>query len=170
TADEPGMHSSQNEQDNRLYAPHAKVAMVEPSDSVECKEFINHAFEISEEFDTPVLFRVTTRVCHSKGIVELSERKEVGIKEYEKNIRKYIMVPANSKVKHVEIEEERIPRMSEYSNNTPLNRIEWGDKSIGIITSGISYLHAKEVFGENASYLRSEESRVGEQRVGDVWR
>ncbi|HLR35233.1 MAG TPA: indolepyruvate ferredoxin oxidoreductase subunit alpha [Tissierellales bacterium] len=154
TADEPGMHSSQNEQDNRLYAPHAKVAMVEPSDSVECKEFINHAFEISEEFDTPVLFRVTTRVCHSKGIVELSERKEVGIKEYEKNIRKYIMVPANSKVKHVEIEEERIPRMREYSNNTPLNRIEWGDKSIGIITSGISYLHAKEVFGENASYLK----------------
>lgn len=154
TADEPGMHSSQNEQDNRLYAPHAKVAMLEPSDSAECKEFIKHAFEISEEFDTPVLFRVTTRVCHSKGIVEFSEREEIGIKEYEKNIKKYIMVPANSKVKHIEIEEERIPKMREYSNNCPLNKIEWGDKSVGIITSGISYLHAKEVFGDKASYLK----------------
>lgn len=154
TADEPGMHSSQNEQDNRLYAPHAKVAMLEPSDSQECKDFMKYAFEISERFDTPVLFRVTTRVCHSKSLVEFNERKEVEVKEYEKDIRKYIMVPANSKVKHVEIETERLPKLRQYSNSTPLNRIEWGDKKIGIITNGSSYLHAKEVFGDSASYLK----------------
>lgn len=154
TADEPGLHSSQNAQDNRLYAPHSKAALMEPSDSQECKDFVKYAFEISEQFDTPVIFRVTTRVCHSKGLVELGEREEVGIKEYSKNIRKYIMVPANSKAKQKEIEHDRIPSLRKYSNNTPLNRIEWGDKKIGIITSGISYLHAKEVFGDEASYLK----------------
>lgn len=154
TADEPGMHSSQNEQDNRLYAPHAKIAMVEPSDSQECKDFMKEAFNISETFDTPVLLRMTTRVCHSKSIVELDERKETSIRDYTKDIKKYIMVPANSKVKHIEIETERIPRLREYSNKTPLNRIEYHDKKIGIITSGISYHHAKEVFGHNASYLK----------------
>ena len=154
TADEPGLHSSQNAQDNRLYAPHSKAALIEPSDSQECKDFIKYAFEISETFDTPVIFRVTTRVCHSKGLVELGEREEVGIKEYSKNIRKYIMVPANSKTKQKEIEHDRIPRLRQYSNNTPLNRIEWGDKKIGIITSGISYLHAREVFGDEVSYLK----------------
>src|SRR5690554_1507279 len=123
TADEPGMHSSQNEQDNRLYAPHAKVAMVEPADSQECKDFIKEAFEISEKYDTPVLFRITTRVCHSKGLVELKDRKEVGIKEYTKDIKKYIMVPANSKVKHIEMETERLPKLKEYSNTTCLNNI-----------------------------------------------
>ncbi|WP_077369342.1 indolepyruvate ferredoxin oxidoreductase subunit alpha [Anaerosalibacter sp. Marseille-P3206] len=154
TADEPGLHSSQNAQDNRLYAPHSKAALIEPSDSQECKDYMKYAFEISEKFDTPVIFRVTTRVCHSKGLVELREREEVGIKEYSKNIRKYIMVPANSKEKQKEIEYDRIPSLRKYSNNTPLNRIEWGDKKIGIITSGISYLHAKEVFGDEASYLK----------------
>ncbi|HEY8363319.1 MAG TPA: indolepyruvate ferredoxin oxidoreductase subunit alpha [Tissierellaceae bacterium] len=154
TADEPGMHSSQNEQDNRLVAPHAKVAMVEPSDSQECKEFIKHAFEISETYDTPVLFRVTTRVCHSKGVVELGEREEVGVKEYVKNPKKYIMVPANSKVKHIEMETERIPKLREYSNNSPLNRIEWNDRKIGVITSGACYLHAKEALGDKVSYLK----------------
>ncbi|WMM24610.1 indolepyruvate ferredoxin oxidoreductase subunit alpha [Tissierella sp. MB52-C2] len=154
TADEPGMHSSQNEQDNRLFAPHAKVAMVEPSDSQECKDFVKHAFEISETYDTPVLFKVTTRVCHSKGVVELGERIDVGIKEYVKDTKKYIMVPANSKAKHIEIETDRLPRLREYSNNSPLNRIEWNDKKIGIITSGASYLHAKEVFGDTVSYLK----------------
>jgi Indolepyruvate ferredoxin oxidoreductase, alpha and beta subunits len=88
TADEPGMHSSQNEQDNRLYAPHAKVALIEPSDSQECKDYLKRAFEISEQFDTAVLFRVTTRVCHTKGVVELGEREEVGIREYIKNPKK----------------------------------------------------------------------------------
>jgi len=154
TADEPGMHSSQNEQDNRLYANHAKVALVEPADSQECKDFIKEAFKISETFDTPVIFRLTTRVCHSKGIVELAERKEVGVKEYVKDIKKYIMVPANSRVKHIEMENVRIPNMREYSNTTYLNRIEWNDRKIGIIANGISYLHAKEVFGDEASYLK----------------
>ena len=154
TADEPGMHSSQNEQDNRLVAPHAKVAMVEPSDSQECKDFVKYAFEISETYDTPVLFKMTTRVCHSKGVVELGERVEAGVKEYVKNPRKYIMVPANSKAKHVEMVTERLPKLREYSNNCPLNRIEWNDKKIGIITSGACYLHAKEVFGDSVSYLK----------------
>lgn len=154
TADEPGMHSSQNEQDNRLFAPHAKVALVEPSDSQECKDFLKEAFEISEKYDTPVLFRVTTRVCHSKGLVETQERQEVGIRDYEKNPMKYIMVPANSKLKHIEMEETRLPKLKEYSNKSPLNRIEWNDKKIGIITNGASYLHAKEVFGDGASYLK----------------
>lgn len=153
TADDPGMHSSQNEQDNRFYAPHAKIAMVEPSDSQECKDFVKYAYEISERFDTPVLFRTTTRVNHSKGLVEMGERVEVGVKPYTKNTRKYIMTPANSKVRHPEVE-ERLIKLQEYSNNCPLNIIEWGNKNVGIITSGISYQYAKEVFGDEASYLK----------------
>lgn len=125
TADEPGMHSSQNEQDNRIYAYHAKVPMVEPSDSQECKDFVKEAFEISEKYDTPVLVRVTTRVCHSKSIVELQPRQEIKIKNYVKDIKKYVMVPANSKVKHIEMEMERIPKLREYSNTTSLNRIQF---------------------------------------------
>lgn len=154
TADEPGMHSSQNEQDNRLFAPHAKVALMEPSDAQECKDYIKEAFRISEEYDTPVLFKVTTRICHSKSAVELGEREEVGIKEYTKNPKKYIMVPAHSKIKHIEMEKERIPRLQEFSNTTELNKIEWNDRKIGIITAGASYLHAKEVFGDSVSYLK----------------
>jgi len=154
TADEPGMHSSQNEQDNRLFAPHAKVALMEPSDAQECKDYMKRAFEISEEFDTPVLFKVTTRICHSKDAVELGEREEVGIKEYTKNPQKYIMVPAHAKIKHIEMEKERIPKLTEFSNTTDLNKIEWNDRKIGIITAGASYLHAKEVFGDTVSYLK----------------
>jgi indolepyruvate ferredoxin oxidoreductase alpha subunit len=153
SADDPGMHSSQNEQDNRLFAPHAKVAMVEPSDSQECKDFMKEAFKISEQFDTVVLFRSTTRVCHSKTIVELGEKENVGVKPYEKNIKKYIMIPAHAQKKHIEVE-ERLVALREYSNNTILNRVEMGDTKIGIITSGISYEYAKEVFGDNASYLK----------------
>lgn len=153
TADDPGMHSSQNEQDNRYYAMHAKVAMVEPSDSQECKDFVKYAYEISEKFDTAILFRTTTRVNHSKGLVELGDRIEVGVRPYAKNTKKYIMTPANSKVRHPEVE-ERLSRLQEYSNNCPLNKIEFGNKSIGIITSGISYQYAKEVFGDDASYLK----------------
>ena len=154
TADEPGMHSSQNEQDNRLTAVHAKVALMEPSDSQECKDFIKKAFEISEEYDTPVLFKVTTRICHSKSAVELDDRVEVPIREYVKNPQKYIMVPAHSRVKHIEMEEERIPRLKEFSNKTEMNSIEWNDRKMGIVTSGASYVHAKEVFGDTVSYLK----------------
>lgn len=153
TADDPGMHSSQNEQDNRLYAPFAKVAMIEPSDSQECKDFVKEAFEISEKYDTPVLFRVSTRICHSKSLVELGERVEVGVKEYHKNVKKYVMIPAHSRAKHHEVE-ERLVSLQAYANRSPLNKIEWGKKKIGIITSGISYQHAKEVFGDKASYLK----------------
>lgn len=154
TADEPGMHSSQNEQDNRLYAPHAKIAMVEPSDSAECKEFAKEAFEISEKYDTPVLFRMTTRVCHSKSLVELEERVEVPIKPYQKDVKKYIMIPAHSQPKHIEIEEVRLKNLEEYANTTSLNRVEMNATKVGIITSGISYLNAKEVFENSVSYLK----------------
>lgn len=153
TADDPGMHSSQNEQDNRLFAPHAKVAMVEPSDSQECKDFMKAAFEISEQFDTLVLFRSTTRISHSKTIVELNDREDVGVKPYVKNTDKYIMIPANARKKHYEVE-ERLEALREYSNTCSLNRIELGGRKIGIVTSGISYQYAKEVFGDKASYLK----------------
>ncbi|MDX9916761.1 MAG: indolepyruvate ferredoxin oxidoreductase subunit alpha [Gudongella sp.] len=154
TADEPGMHSSQTEQDNRYYAQAAKIALVEPSDSQECKDYMKAAFEISEKFDTIVLFKITTRIAHSKGIVELGEREEVGVKDYTKDVKKYIMMPAHSRVKHIEMETERIPALREFSNTTDLNRIEWNDRKIGIVTAGASYVHAKEVFGDSASYLK----------------
>lgn len=153
SADDPGMHSSQNEQDNRLYAPHAKIAMIEPSDSEECKNFMKEAFKISEQFDTVVLFRTTTRVSHSKSVVELGEREEVGVKPYEKNIQKYVMIPAHSRKKHYEVE-ERLKRLQEYSNNCSLNKIEMSDSKIGVVTSGISYQYVKEVLGDKASILK----------------
>ncbi|MBU3205460.1 indolepyruvate ferredoxin oxidoreductase subunit alpha [Clostridium algidicarnis] len=153
TADDPGMHSSQNEQDNRLYAPHAKIALIEPSDSDECRIFMKEAFKISEDFDTVVLFRSTTRVSHSKGPVELGEKLEVPVKPYVKNISKYAMIPANARKKHYEVE-ERLERLKDFSNTTFLNKIEMNDTSIGIITSGISYQYAKEVFDDGASYLK----------------
>ena len=153
SADDPGMHSSQNEQDNRNYAKFAKIAMVEPSDSQEAKDFVKHAIEISEKYDTPVLFRMTTRICHSKGIVDFGEREEVEIKEYKKDIPKYVATPANGRVLHVKVE-ERLKKLEEFSNTTELNRIEWNDKKIGIITSGVAYQYAKDVFGDNASYLK----------------
>lgn len=153
TADDPSMHSSQNEQDNRYYAKFAKMAMVEPSDSQECKDFLKEAFRVSEEFDTPILFRVTTRICHSKSIVELGEREEVPYKPYVKNIPKYVSTPANAKLAHPRVE-KRLEALEEYSNKSPLNRIEYNNKKIGIITSGIAYQYAKEVFGSDASYLK----------------
>lgn len=152
TADEPGQHSSQNEQDNRHYADFAKIPCIEPKDSAQCKEFMIKAFEISEEFDVPVLLRVTTRVCHSKGIVELGERREVGVREYRKDIKKYLTVPAHSKLLRVKVE-ERTHRLAEYSNQTELNRIEWNDRKVGIIASGGCIDYAREVFGDEASYL-----------------
>ncbi|MCG8541081.1 MAG: indolepyruvate ferredoxin oxidoreductase subunit alpha [Clostridia bacterium] len=153
SADDPGMHSSQNEQDNRLYAKFSKIAMIEPSDSQESKDFIRTALEISEEFDTPVLFRMTTRICHSKGIVEFGERQEVEMKKYEKNIPKYVAAPANARVLHVKVE-HRLKELEEFSNRTELNKFEWNDKKIGIITSGVAYQYAKEVFGDKVSYFK----------------
>jgi len=153
SADDPSMHSSQNEQDNRYYAKFAKMAMVEPSDSQECKDFLKEAYRVSEKYDTPILFRVTTRICHSKSIVELGEREDVEVKPYVKNIPKYVAAPANAKLAHARVE-KRLLELEEYSNQSPLNRIEYNNKKIGIISSGIAYQYAKEVFGEDASYLK----------------
>ncbi|WXR61310.1 indolepyruvate ferredoxin oxidoreductase subunit alpha [Peptostreptococcaceae bacterium AGR-M142] len=153
TADEPGQHSSQNEQDNRNYAKFAKIAMLEPSDSQEAKDMVKDAFEISEKFDTPVLFRVTTRVCHSKGIVNCVDREEIGIKEYKKDATKFVSVPAHAKKMRIKVE-ERTKDLLEFSNTTKLNYFEWNDKKIGVIASGGSYRFAKEVFGKDASYLK----------------
>jgi len=153
-ADDPSMHSSQNEQDNRHYAKSAKMPMIEPSDSQEAKDFLKEAYRISEQFDTPVLYRVTTRVCHSKSIVELGERTEVEAKKYERNISKYVASPANAKVARIKVE-KRLKALEEYANNSPLNRVEYNENTkIGIITASISYQYAREVFGENASYLK----------------
>ncbi len=153
SADDPGCHSSQNEQDNRYYAKFAKIACVEPSDSQESKDYMKIAFDISEKFDVPVLFRMTTRVCHSKGLVTFEDRKDVPIIPYKKNPEKYIAAPAHAKALHP-IVEARLVEMEKFSNETPLNRIEWGNKKIGIVTSGVAYTYAKEVFGDDASYLK----------------
>jgi len=176
TADDPGLHSSQNEQDNRHYAPHAKVAMVEPSDSQECKDFVKMAFVLSEQYDMPVILRGTTRVCHSKSLVELEAREEVGIKAYQKNVQKYAMTPAHAKVRHV-IVEEKLCELQKAAEHSPLNRIEWGGRKVGIITSGISYQYAREVFGDEVSYLKlgltyplpEQKIRDFAAQVGEVW-
>lgn len=153
SADDPGTHSSQNEQDNRYYAKFAKMACIEPSDSQEAKDFIKDAYEISEKFDLPVLFRMTTRTCHSKSLVEFGERDEVGVKEYIKEVNKFIAAPANAKTMHPKVEARAI-ELEKFSNETKLNRFEWNDKKIGIITSGVSYQYSKEVFGDDVSYLK----------------
>ena len=159
TADEPGHFSSQNEQDNRNYAKAAKIPMFEPSDSRECKAMIKEAFRVSEEFDTPVLFRMTTRVCHGKGIVETEARVEKPIIDYTKNTKKYIPVPSYVGGMRRRVE-ERMQRLKDYSEQTPFNSVEYceetsaGSWEIGVITSGISYRYAKEVFGNTVSYLK----------------
>ncbi|WP_303005296.1 indolepyruvate ferredoxin oxidoreductase subunit alpha [Romboutsia ilealis] len=153
TADEPGMHSSQNEQDNRNYAKFAKIAMFEPSTSQEAKDMLKEAFEISEKYDAPVLFRVTTRLCHSKGIVDCSERVDVPIKEYIKNPQKNLTVPVHARVRRVDLE-ERMSKLLEYSNNTHLNNYEINNAKIGIVASGMCYTYAKEVFKDDASYMK----------------
>ncbi|OJV66114.1 MAG: indolepyruvate ferredoxin oxidoreductase subunit alpha [Clostridiales bacterium 38-18] len=153
SADDPGCHSSQNEQDNRYYAKFAKIAMLEASDSQESKDYVKAAFEISEKFDVPVLFRMTTRVCHSKGLVSFEDRKPVEIIPYKKQPQKFIAAPAHAKMLHP-IVEDKLVRLEQFSNETELNRIEWGSKKIGIVTSGVAYNYAKEVFGDDASYLK----------------
>ncbi len=153
TADEPGMHSSQNEQDNRNYARHAKVCLFEPSDSQEAKDMIKEAYRVSEEYDIPVLFRMTTRVCHSKSIVECYDRQEISDKPYEKNIQKYCPLPAFAKGMQVKLT-DNLKRLEVYSNHTPLNYIEDNDSDIGIIGSGVAFRYAKEVFGNEASYFK----------------
>ncbi|MCK5598541.1 indolepyruvate ferredoxin oxidoreductase subunit alpha [bacterium] len=153
SADEPGMHSSQNEQDNRNYAKFAKIPMLEPSDSQEAKDFTKLAFDISEKFDTPVLMRVTTRICHSKSMVELKERKETGLNEFpKKNTRKYVVIPAHARIKRVMVE-QRLKDLAEYAENTDINRIEEGTRDLAFITSGFSHNYVKEVYPD-AHFLK----------------
>lgn len=153
SADEPGQHSSQNEQDNRNYAKAAKIPMLEPADAQESKEFTKLAFELSEKYDAPVLLRMTTRVCHSKGIVECNDREEREIITYKKDINKFVVVPAVAKKLRVKVE-ERQKKLLEFSNTTELNFIEWNDTKVGVISSGVCYSYAKEVFGDSVSYLK----------------
>ena len=142
-ADDPGMHSSQNEQDSRHYAIGAKLPMLEPADSGECKEFTKRAFAISEEFDTPVILRLTTRVAHSQSLVEMCDREEVPLKDYQKDIAKNVMIPANAKPKHVFVE-ERTKKLAAFAETSDLNREIIKGKKIGIIAAGISYQYACE--------------------------
>ena len=152
-ADDPGMHSSQNEQDSRHYAKASKIMMLEPSDSQECKDFTKMAFELSEQFDTPVFVRLSTRVSHSQSLVELCEREEVELKPYEKNIAKNVMMPANAIKRHVVVE-ERIKALKEYAETTPINKIIDNGSKIGVITAGIDYEYSQEALGDEVNYLK----------------
>ena len=151
-ADDPSVFSSQNEQDTRLTAVSAQVPVLEPSDSMEAKEFAKLAFELSERYDTPIILRLTTRVAHSQSLVELGERVVPAAKPYERNIAKYVMMPANARVKHTVVE-ERMQKMSQDANALPINRIEEGSKDLGIICSGGVYEYVKEALPE-ASVLK----------------
>ncbi len=151
-ADDPGMHSSQNEQDSRFYARASKVPMLEPSNSQECKDFVIKAYEISEKYDCPVIVRLSTRVAHSQSLVETGERAETGLKPYVKNAAKYVMMPGMAKLRHIEVEKS-MAQLKDFAEETSLNRIEEGSREIGVITSGISYQYAREAFGD-VSYLK----------------
>ena len=153
TADEPGMHSSQNEQDNRNYARHAKMPMFEPSDSQEAKDMLKDAYEVSETYDCPVLYRMTTRVCHSKSIVQCEDRVEVDDKEYVKDIMKNCPLPAHARVMQVKLA-KNFEKLAEYTETSKWNYIEDNQKEIGVIASGVAFRYAKEVFGDSASYLK----------------
>ncbi|MBI4862183.1 MAG: indolepyruvate ferredoxin oxidoreductase subunit alpha [Candidatus Riflebacteria bacterium] len=152
SADDPGMHSSQNEQDNRRFAFFAKIPCLEPADSQEAKDFMGEALEISERFDTPVMLRVTTRVCHSKSIVSLGERKEHPYRPFSRDFVKYCMLPTSARIRRVEID-KRFSRLREFSNAYPHNRIELRSLDVGIITSGIAYQHVRDAFPD-ASTLK----------------
>lgn len=152
-ADDPGMHSSQNEQDSRHYAKAAKMLMLEPSDSEECLEYAKAAYELSEKFDTPVILRLTTRVAHSRSIVNIGERNDIGVKEYVKNPGKYVMMPAMAKKRHIVVE-DRMVAEREWAETASINTVEYNDKKIGVISSGICYQYAKEALGDRVSYLK----------------
>lgn len=153
TADEPGMFSSQNEQDNRNYAKMGKMPMFEPADSQECVDMMKEAYEVSEKYGAVVIMRMVTRVCHSKSLVEIGDRKEVGVKEWKKDPQRYVCLPAHARVMRVALE-ERTKQLAEYSETTKFNYAEMGGTKIGVIASGPSYYYAKEVWGEDASYLK----------------
>lgn len=152
-ADDPGMHSSQNEQDSRHYAKAAKALMLEPGDSAECKDYTKLAFDLSEKYDVPVFLRLSTRVSHSQSLVELSDRNDTELKPYEKNIAKNVMMPANAIKRHVVVE-ERQKALVEYAENCDINIIEDNGCRIGVITSGISDMYAHEALGDKVNYLK----------------
>lgn len=151
-ADDPGIYSSQNEQDTRMVGRAAMIPVIEPSDSEEARVFTKRAYELSEQYDTPIILRTTTRLAHSQGLVNLEERVEVGDKPYERNIAKNVMMPANAIKRHVHVE-ERMNKMAEDASSLDINKVEYNDTSIGIITSGIPYQYVKEVL-PNASVLK----------------
>lgn len=151
-ADDPGLYSSQNEQDTRMVARAAQIPVIEPSDSAEAKDFFKTAFELSEQFDRPFIFRTTTRLAHSQGLVELCDRAQIDDKPYEKNIPKNVMMPGNAKLRHIEIEKRNI-ELAEAANTLPINKVEMNDTNIGVITSGIPYQYVKEALPE-ASVLK----------------
>ena len=152
-ADDPGMYSSQNEQDSRHYAVAAKLPMLEPSDAEECLSYVKKAYVISETYDTPVLFRICMRGAHTQSVVETSEREEVARRPYVKDGAKYIMMPGNAKKRHPMVE-ERMLRLADYAESTDLNRVEHGKGDLGIITAGTVYQYVKEVFGDEVSVLK----------------
>lgn len=152
-ADDPGMHSSQNEQDSRHYAEAAKIPMLEPSNSEECKEFTRKAFALSEEFDAPFFIRLSTRVSHSQSLVELKDAENAELKPYEKNIPKNVMMPAMAKGRHVAVE-KRMEKLREFAEDCEFNRIERNGARIGVIAAGTTYVYAKEALGDKADYLK----------------
>ena len=152
-ADDPGMHSHQTEQDSPHYAPAPKAPRLEPSDSADACAFTKAAYALSEQFDTPVLLRMSTRISHSQSLVELSEREVPPVREYVKNPAKYVMMPAFAKAKHVVVE-ERTKKLTEFAETSSLNQIFWNDTKIGVIAAGSTYQYAREVLGDKASYLK----------------
>ena len=152
-ADDPGMHSSQNEQDSRHHAIAAKLAMLEPADSTECLEYTKLAYTLSEEFDTPVMLRLTTRIAHSRSLVEEHEPQEVPEREFDKDPQKYVMMPAMTIKRHAIIE-ERQRKLQEYAETAPINQVEDHGAKIGVIAAGICYQYAREALGEGANYLK----------------
>jgi indolepyruvate ferredoxin oxidoreductase alpha subunit len=152
-ADDPGMHSSQNEQDSRRHATASKVPMLEPSDSAECKEFTIRAYELSEKFDTPVLLRLSTRVSHSQSLVEEGERILPVQKEYKKDVSKYVMMPASAKGRHVFVE-KRTAEIAAFSETSALNKVINNGQKVGVITSGAAYVYAREALGNTVNYLK----------------
>ena len=152
-ADDQGMHSSQNEQDSRHYAKASKILMLEPSDSTECRDFTKKAYELSEQFDTPVFLRLSTRVSHSQSLVEEEEKVDYQLKDYVKDASKYVMMPGNAIKRHV-IVEERMEKLAEMAETSELNTVENNGSKIGVITAGIAYTYAKEALGDNVNYLK----------------
>ena len=151
-ADDPGMHSSQNEQDTRWVSLYGKLPLLEPSSPSETREFVKTAFQLSEDYDTPVMLRLTTRVSHTKEDVAVGERMTQPRQEFQTDAAKYVMVPRNAYARHIALE-ARLEKLKEYSETTELNRVEWGDKTQGFITAGVSYLYVREHYPE-ASVLK----------------